>query len=372
VVREARERPGDRPPALAVSIPVRFPARLRTRRPGQAFGLDIGASSVKVLELHRVATSYRVARCAVTPVPAGAVMEGAIHEPAVVAEVIKRAVSVAGIKRTETVIGLCGRGLIVKKVQIPEVPLKDLPDAVRIEAEHEIPFPIDEVALAFYVIGQQNRVLDLALVAVRKSKIMEYRTVVTDAGLDPVVVEVDGFALGNQLELYGRPGVSAVVDIGATMTKVSVVRDGLAQLVRDLPSGGHACTAAIAARLGASTETAEAMKINPERVLDAVVPACEAMAHTLGLEIQRTLDYFAASGSGHERVMGIMLAGGGAKLVGLPEHLASMLDLPVEVARPAARIAVDPACAARVAAAGPALALVLGLSLRGPGDETNR
>jgi type IV pilus assembly protein PilM len=372
VVRKARERPGDRRPALVVSKPVRFASRLRTHRTGQAFGLDIGASSVKVLELHRAATSYAVARCAVMPVPAGAVVEGSIHEPAVVAEVIRRAVSVAGIRRTETVIGLCGRGLIVKKVQIPEVPLRDLPDAVRIEAEHEIPFPIDEVALAYYVIGQQNRVLDLALVAVRRSKVMEYRTVVTNAGLGPVVVDVDGFALGNQLELHGRPGVNAVVDIGATMTKVSVVRDGLAQLVRDLPSGGDACTTAIAARLGASTETAEAIKINPERALDAVTPACEAMARTLGLEIQRTLDYFAASGSGPERVMGIVLAGGGAKLVGLPDYLASMLDLPVEVAHPSSCFAVDPVCAATVAAAGPALALVLGLSLRYPGDETNR
>ena len=350
---------------------LRFASRLRSRRTGQAFGLDIGASSVKVLELHRGAT-YAVARCAVTPVPTGAVVEGSIHEPAAVTEAIRQAVSMAGIKRTEAVIGLCGRGLIVKKVQIPEVPPRDLPDAVRIEAEQEIPFPIDEVALAFYVIGQQNRLLDLALVAVRKSKVMEYRTVVTDAGLDPVVVDVDGLALGNQLKLYGRPGVSAVVDIGATMTKVSVVRGGLAQLVRDLPSGGHACTTAIAARLGASTDTAEAIKINPGHAPDAVAQACEAMAHTLGLEIQRTLDYFAASGPSPERVIGIVLAGGGAKLVGLPEQLASMLGLPVEVARPAAGLAVDPACAATVAEAGPALALVLGLSLRRPGDGTPR
>ena len=304
------------------------------------------------------------------PVPLGAVGEGAIHEPALVAQVIRRAVDAAGIVRSEAVIGLCGRGLIVKKVQIPEVPIKDLPDAVRIEAEQEIPFAMDEVALAFHVVGRQNRVLDLALVAARRSKVMEHRAVVANAGLDPVVVDVDGFALGNQLQLYGRSGVNVVVDIGATMTKISVVRDGLTQLVRDLPSGGYGCTTAIAARLGASAEAAEAIKINPERALDAVAPVCEAMAHTLGLEIQRTLDYVAASGPGPERVTGIVLAGGGAKLAGLREHLATMLDLQVEVACPGAGLAVDPACAAAVAAAGPTLALALGLSLRRPGDET--
>ncbi|MGH7332953.1 MAG: type IV pilus assembly protein PilM [Candidatus Rokuibacteriota bacterium] len=358
----------------------RLASRLRHRRTGEAFGLDIGASSIKVLELHRAATSYAVARCAVAPVPVGSVVEGSIHEPALVVEAIRRAVSIAGITRTAAVIGLCGRGLIIKKLQIPEVPIKELPDAIRIEAEHEIPFAIDEVFLDFHVIGRQNRVLDLALVAARRSKVIEHRAVVAAAGLDPVVVDVDGFALGNQLQLWARPGVTAVVDIGASMTKVSVVRDGLTQLVRDLPAGGHGYTATIAAWRGASTETAEAITvagraggdatINREHGLEAAAPGCEAVAQALGLEIQRTLDYFAASGPDQERVVGIVLAGGGALLAGLREHLASMLDLPVEIARPFEELTVDPACAATVAAAGPALALALGLSLRRPGDGT--
>lgn len=351
----------------------RFASRLRSRRTGPAFGLDIGASSVKVLELHRHPTSSAVVRCAIAPVPWGAVVEGSIHQPALVGQAIRQAVNAAGIVCAEAVIGLCGRGLIVKKVQIPEVPMKDLADVVRIEAEHEIPFAIDEVSLAFHVIGAQNRMLELALVAARRSKVMEHCAVVTDAGLNPVVVDVDGFALGNHLQLYGRLGMEAVVvDIGATMTKVSVVKDGLTQLVRDLPSGGHGCTTAIAAQLGTTTETAEAIKTNPERALDAVASACEAMAHTLSLEIQRTLDYVAASGPAPERVLEIVLAGGGARLTGLRERLATMLDLPVEVARPFARLTVDPGCAATVAGAGPALALVLGLSLRRPGDGANK
>jgi len=342
----------------------RLASRFHRRRTPEAFGLDIGSSSVKVLELRGTAPSYTVTRCAVAPLRAGSVGEGSIHEPTPVVEAIRRAVRVAGITSTDAVIGLCGRGLIIKKLQIPEVPVKELPDAIRLEAEHEIPFAIDEVSLDFHVIGQQNRVLDVALVAARRSKVMAYQAVVTDAGLDPVVVDVDGFALGNQLQLQGRSGVNAVVDIGATMTKVSVVRDGLTQLVRDLPSGGQECTTAIAARLGASTETAETIKINAEPSRDAVAPVCEALAHTLGLEIQRTLDYFAASGAGPEPVTGIVLAGGGAKLTGLTGHLGTMLDLPVEVARPFEGLAVDPVCAAAVAAAGPALALALGLSLR--------
>src|SRR5262245_65087823 len=97
-----------------------------------AFGLDIGSSSVKVIELRRGPASHEVVRCAVAPVPTGAVADGAIHESAPVVQAIRRAVDMAGITRTEVVIGLCGRGLIIKKLRIQPVPYNELRDAVRL------------------------------------------------------------------------------------------------------------------------------------------------------------------------------------------------------------------------------------------------
>jgi type IV pilus assembly protein PilM len=302
------------------------------------------------------------------PLPPGAVTEGAIHDPEAVVEAIRFAVDQAGITGTGAVIGLCGRELIIKKVQIPDVPMRELPSVIRIEAEQEIPFAVDEVVLDYHVIGRQNRLLELALVAAKKSKVMEYHTVVTGAGLDPVVVDVDGFALGNQFQLSPRPGWTAVVDIGATMTKVSVVGNGHVHLVRDVPLGGDRCTKAIAARLRTPVEMAEAIKIHPAPAPEGVSQACAALAQELALEIQRTLDYFATSGMIPGQVTGIVLAGGSAQLTGLPEQVAATLDLPVEIGFPFRGLAVDAACAHTVSAAGPALALALGLSLRRPHD----
>jgi type IV pilus assembly protein PilM len=334
--------------------------------PMDAFGLDIGSTSVKALELRTASPSLSVARCAVTPLPLGAVTEGTIHVARAVSDAIRVCLDKAGIARRGAVIGLCGRELIVKKMQIPEVPVKDLPSVIRIEAEHEIPFAIGEVVLDYHVIGRQNGQLELALVAAKKSKVTEYHSAVAAAGLDPLVVDVDGFALGNQFQLHPRPGLTAMVDIGATMTKVSVVGHGHVHFVRDVPFGGHRCTKAIAARLGVSVERAEALKIDPAPAPEAVREARAALAQELALELQRTLDYCAASGMIPTSITGIALAGGSAQLTGLAEYLATTLDLPVEIASPFHGLQVDATCADTVTTAGPALALALGLSLRRP------
>src|SRR5207245_8560489 len=135
------------------------------------------------------------------PLPPDAITDGTIKDPAIVVEAIRSAVSRAGLKGTSCAIAVCGRELIIKKVQIPEVPAKEVGDVVQLEAEHHVPFAIDEVFLDYQSTAQHNGVLDLILVAVKKSKVLEYAAVVEEAGLVPSIVDVDSFALGNQFEL---------------------------------------------------------------------------------------------------------------------------------------------------------------------------
>src|SRR5262245_31063612 len=119
-------------------------ARSRARRAARAFGLDIGSTAVKVVELRDGDSLPVVMRCASAPLPAGAVSENAIRDPEATAATIRRVVAAAGIRGAEVAIGLCGRELIIRKLQIPEIPARALRDAVRIEAEHEIPFAIED------------------------------------------------------------------------------------------------------------------------------------------------------------------------------------------------------------------------------------
>jgi type IV pilus assembly protein PilM len=260
-------------------------------------------------------------------------------------EAIKSAVSRAGLKGSSCAIAVCGRELIIKKVQIPEVPAKEVGDVVQLEAEHHVPFAIDEVFLDYQSIGQHNGVLDLILVAVKKSKVLEYAAVVEEAGLSPTIVDVDSFALGNQFELNypnDRGETVALIDIGASIMKTNVVRAGSTIFARDIPFGGNNYTQAIAQQLKIPFEQAEAAKLGRDVGVrwETVVPALEAVSRELSLEVQRTFDYFASTAES-ERIGKIVLAGGCAQLPGLSDYLSSNWGIPVELTKPFQRIQID-------------------------------
>jgi type IV pilus assembly protein PilM len=244
---------------------------------------------------------------------------------------------------------------------------------VRLEAEHHIPFAIDEVFIDHHTVGKQGGQLDLILVAVKKAKVTDYMAVVEQAGFNPSIVDVDGFALGNQFEV-NFPGEDdeavALIDIGASIMKTNVLRKGATIFARDIPFGGNNYTQAIAQRLNISFEQAEAAKLGKDVGVkwETLVPPLEAVSRDLSLEVQRTFDYFASTAES-ERIGKIVLAGGCAQLPGLNEYLSSNWGIPVELARPLERIQVAPAYAGDVSAQAPALAVAVGLALRRPGDK---
>ncbi len=339
------------------------------RRTSDTFGLDIGSSAVKVVQLH----GSSLIGLGVASLPPDAIAEGTIKDPPSVVEAIKDAVGRAAVGSKEAAIGVSGRELIIKKVQIPEVPVKELRDAVQLEAEHHIPFAIDEVFLDYHVVGRHDGAMDLILVAVKKSKVVEYVGVVEEAGLNAVVVDVDGFALGNQFELNQqneRGEAVALIDIGASIMKTNVLRGGTPIFARDIPFGGNNYTNAIAQHLKIPFDQAESAKLGRDVGVscESLVPALESVSRELSLEVQRTFDYFASTADS-ERIGKIVLAGGCAQLPGLTDYLSSTWGIPVELAQPFARIDVGGGHSEVVGAAGPSLAVAVGLALRQPGDK---
>jgi type IV pilus assembly protein PilM len=343
------------------------------RKRRESFGLDIGTSAVKVVQLREAAGGWTLTAFASMPLPPDVIAEGAIKDPPAVVDAIKQAVAKAGITSREAAIGISGRELITKKVQMPEVPAKELRDAVQLEAEHHIPFAFDEVFLDYHVVSRQAGVMELIVVAVKKSKVNEYVAVVQEAGLAPAIVDVDVFALGNQFE-HNYPDDSAdavaLIDVGASVMKTNVVRGGTSIFARDVPFGGNHYTQAIADRLHTTFEEAERAKVGTSTDIasDAIVPALEAVSRDLSLELRRTFDYFGST-SDSDRIGRIVLSGGTARLPGVTEYLSSAWKIPVEVARPLERIDIDSALLEEASAAGPALAVGIGLALRRPGDR---
>jgi type IV pilus assembly protein PilM len=343
------------------------------RKAPEIFALDVGSAVVKVLQLREAGGAPSLAAFGAAALPLDAIADGTIRDPGAVAEGIRQAAARAGVKGTEAAIAVSGRELSIKKVQIPEVPPKELVGAIQLEAEHHIPFGIDEVFLDHQVVGRHDGVMEVILVAVKKSKVTDYVSVVEDAGFSAAIVDVDGFAVGNQFEL-NHPDESgeavALIDIGASIMKTNVLRGGATIFARDIPFGGNNYTQAIAQQLSIPFEKAEAAKLGREVGVpwDSIVPALEAVSRELSLEVQRTFDYFASTAES-ERIAKIVLSGGCAKLPGLGEYLSSNWGIPVELARPLERVAVDPMYADEVASAGPALAVAVGLGLRRLGDK---
>jgi len=340
------------------------------------FGLDIGSSAIKAVELTHGKGGYALKSHAMVPLPRDIISEGTIRRPAVVTDAIKECVQRAGINASAAVVSVSGRDSIVKRVPLPKVSSKELADAILLEAEHHIPFAIDEVFLDYQVVGETANSMQVVLVATKKLKVLEYVAAVEDAGLEAAVVDLDTFAMQNQFELNqpedGGEAV-ALIDIGASVMKTNVVHGGASIFARDVPFGGNNYTDAIAQRLGIPTEKAEAAKQGHDVGVnwDDLVPALEAVSRELSLEVQRTFDYFASTAES-ERIGKIVLSGGCAKLAGIEDFLASSWGVPVEIAHPFAALdgGVGALAEADVQELGPLFAVAVGLGLRAPGDKS--
>jgi len=339
------------------------------------FGLDIGSSSVKAVELVGGKGGYGLKSLAMVPLPREVVTDGSIRNPGAVSDAIRECVQRAGITDRAAVISVSGRDSIVKRVPLPKVTPKELADAILLEAEHHIPFAIDDVFLDYQVVAEGTSTLSVVLVATKKLRVLDYVAAVEAAGLEAVVVDLDAFAIQNQFEL-SHPGddseAVALIDIGASIMKTNVVHHGASIFARDIPFGGNNYTDAIAQRLNLPTEKAEAAKRGQDVGVnwDDLVPALEAVSRELSMEVQRTFDYFASTAES-ERIGRIVLSGGCAKLAGIEDFLASSWGVPVEIAQPFH--GVDASAGqfpeADLRDNGPLFAVAMGLALRQPGDK---
>ena len=271
-------------------------------------------------------TGYALKSFAMVDLPREAITEGSIRQPAVVTDAIRECVQRAGVTSPGAAISVSGRDSIVKRVPLPKVSAKELADAIYLEAEHHIPFAIDDVFLDYQVMGESGE-LDVGPPRRhQEGQGARIHLVVEDAGLEASVVDLDAFAIQNQYEL-GVPGdgteAVALIDIGASVMKTNVIHGGASVFARDVPFGGNNYTDAIAQRLGIPVDRAEAAKRGLEVGVnwDDLVPALEAVSRELSLEVQRTFDYFASTAES-ERIGKIVLSGGCAKLAGHRDFLA--------------------------------------------------
>lgn len=337
-------------------------------------GVDISSTAVKLLQLSQSGTRYRVEHYAVEPLPPNAVVEKNIVEVEAVGEAIRRALSRSGAKTKHAAAAVAGSAVITKVIPMPaDLSEDDLEGQIQVEANQYIPYPIEEVSLDFEVMGpvKDNPDMVNVLLAASRTENVDMRVAALDlGGLAARVMDVEAFAMENAFKLIadqlsvGRDAVVAVVDVGATMTTLIVLKNQRTIYSREQVFGGKQLTDEVMRRYGLSYEEAGMAKRQgglPESYeIEVLEPFKEAMVQ----QISRLLQFFFA-GSEYSKVDQIVLAGGCAAIPGVSDMVEEQLGVPCCVANPLASMSLSPRVQAQALAQdAPALMIACGLALR--------
>ena len=344
-------------------------------------GLDIGSTSVKVVECECRSKGVELQHLGVAPLPPEAIVQGAFLNSGAIVDAIRQAVETAGVKTRNVATAVSGHSVIVKKISLPVMTREELDESIHWEAEQYIPFDINEVNLDFQILdsGENEGQMDVLLVAAKKDLIDDYVHVITEAGLNPAVIDVAAFAISNSFAAnyeIAQDEVVALVNIGSQVVNINILASGVPAFTRDISTGGSVYTEEIQKSLSVSWEEAERMKIgsssseeSQEVVPQEVETAMRSVTDTVLGEISRSLDFFAAT-SAESRISRVFLSGGGSKVSGLEAAFQGKTNLPVERLNPLARVLpssrFEPEYLEDV---GAALGVGVGLALRKVDDQ---
>jgi type IV pilus assembly protein PilM len=346
-------------------------------------GLDIGDSSIKVVELKEMGKGrgYQLVKLGWEPLSAEAIVDGAIMDSGLVSETIQRLLQRCRIKPSATVAtALSGHSVIVKRISLPVMSDAELAESIHWEAEQYIPFDIEDVNLDYEILegsslsGDGN--MDVLLAAAKKEKINDYVSVINQAGLSAATVDIAAFAMQNAFEAnydFEPDQVIALVDIGSAVASIAVLHGGTSVYWRDINIGGNQYTDAIQKELNLSADQAEQLKRGDEVegiAYERVQSILSAVNEDVSTEIQKTLDFFRQISATDKPLDRLYLTGGTAQMIHMKESLGERLGTQVELLNPFRKIppAGKEASAELVNEMMPTASVAVGLALRKLGD----
>jgi type IV pilus assembly protein PilM len=337
----------------------------------QLVGLDIGSSSIKAVELKQSKAGYELVSFGTEHLAPDTVVDGAIMDAPQVANAISKIFDAGRVKTKNVATSVSGHSVIVKRVPLPLMTEEELYDRIPSEASQHIPFDIADVNLSYQLLESMDSQMDVLLVAVKKDKILNHTNVLAQAGKTPVVVDIDAFALQNCFEVNYEPDAGqtvALLNIGASVMNINIVRGGIPLFTRDVSVGGNQYTDALQKELDLSFEDAERLKKGdslPSVTDEQKQQILRSVSDILTLEIQKTFDFFRATASG-ENIQRIVVAGGTARVPGLVDLLREEFAMPVEELNPFRRVQVNPGRHSddQIRDMSPRLAIAVGLALR--------
>ena len=359
-----------------VNFNLEFLERLFKSKAPPLIGCDISSSSVKLVELASDGKNgYRVERYTIEVLSRDAVADGNIVNLDSAVEAVRRAWKKLATSTRNVAIALPASHVITKKIIVAAGQREEeLEVQVESEANQYIPFALDEVNLDFQVVGpapSSPDEIEVLIAASRKEKVEDRVAVAESAGLKPVVMDVESYAVLSAFELIekqlpdgGKGQIIALVDVGANVMNLTVLRDGQQLYVREQAFGGNQLTQDIARLFGMTFEEAEAEKRRNNLPDNYEAELLQPFIESMALEVSRALQFFFTS-TQFNQVNHIVLAGGCAVLPGADEVVASRTQVNTIIANPFADMVLsDRVRAKSLLADASSLMAACGLALR--------
>ncbi len=337
-------------------------------------GLDLGSHTLKLMQIQEGKAGYRLLSFGLAALPEGAFVEGKLREPELVASTIQKLGKHLKIKEKSVAISISGYEVMIKKIDLPIMTEDELGSRMQEQLGQYIPYSIDEVNVDYQILDvpkERPKMMEVLLVAAKKDSINDYVDLVRIAGYDPMVIDVDCFALSNAHEVTygtGSDDCVALVDIGANKASIYVINKGTPVFTRDISIGGYQITEAIRSRFRVSYDEAERIKagdltdkVSVKELQNIFVTTTQSWVN----EVKRVIDFF-YNNYPDGTVNKIYMSGGSCRIPGLDKVFHQKLMTEVEIFNPIAKLDYDQQVfdPEYINYIGSQMAVCLGLSLR--------
>lgn len=320
---------------------------LKTKK--EIFGLDIGSHSVKLVELKKSRKDFKLKTFGIKPLPKDTIIDGALMDSISLVEILKSLITETKPSTKFVALSISGHGVIVKKINVPLITEEELANTIQWETEQYLPFGIQEVYYDFRILGESTDFqgqMDVLLVAAKKDIVDDYQNAVREAGLEPLIVDVDVFSIQNAYELNETAMENKVIllaNLGASFSNVNIIKNGNSLFTRDISWGGNEITEEIQKRLGITFEEAESIKcgnmqegVNLRELNDIINSEIEKIIS----EMQKTIDFFYNTNP-NDVIDKVVFFGGTSQLKSLVDTFKEKMGIAVEIGNPFNRISVD-------------------------------
>jgi type IV pilus assembly protein PilM len=342
-------------------------------------GLDIGSSSIKLVELSEGKSGYKLQNLVISPLPPEAIVDGALMDSVTIIDTIRDLIATSKTKMKNVVTSVSGHSVIVKKITLPFMTEAELEESIQWEAERYIPFDINDVNIDFQIFGsgpENPDVMDVVLVAAKKDIINDYVSVIMESGLNPVIIDIDSFALENMLAInyeVDKEETVAMANVGASITNINIIKNNISGFTRDIFKGGNQITEEIQRQLHIDYEEAEKIKVGSKMDITSqpiIQNVLKTASESLAIEIGNSLDFFQSTTT-YEKINKLYLSGGGSKIKDFDIILQQQIGIPVEIVNPFKKVEYSEKNfdLEYLREIGPVMAVGVGLASRKVGDK---